>query len=110
VNVPEVISARAHLKGIRWALLSAAALRILTDQPKAIPPGTSVGALHVREVRCKPGRKISAYYDVLVYTEGKGASCLRPVAVTWKSEIDADRGGERNDITKPVFERRDKRC
>jgi len=100
MNIADVVSGRAKLRGIRWALLSAAARKVLADQLRALlPSGAAVGPLCLREVEFRQGRRLTAYYDVVVYTEGKGTSCVRPIAVTWGSEIDADPGGERIDMT-----------
>src|SRR5215472_17862573 len=100
MNIADVVSGRAKLRGIRWALLSAAARKVLADQLRALLPcGAAVGPLCLREVEFRQGRRLTAYYDVVVYTEGKGTSCVRPIAVTWGSEIDADPGGERIDMT-----------
>ncbi|PYT65036.1 MAG: hypothetical protein DMG39_30310 [Acidobacteria bacterium] len=105
MNIAEVVSGRAKLKGIRRALLSAAARNVLADQLRALlPAGAVVGPLRIREAQFKPRRKLTAYYDVVVYAEGKKASCVRPIAVTWESETDADRSGETVDITKAVAE------
>ncbi|PYU66928.1 MAG: hypothetical protein DMG49_20430 [Acidobacteria bacterium] len=105
MNIAEVVSGRAKLKGIRRALLSVAARNLLADQLRALLPAEAVvGPLRIREAQFKPGRKLTAYYDAAVYAEGKKAACVRPIAVTWESETGADRSGEMVDITKAVAE------
>src|SRR5436853_1214448 len=105
MNIAEVGSGRAKLKGIRRALLSVAARNLLADQLRALLPAEAVvGPLRIREAQFKPGRKLTAYYDAAVYAEGKKAACVRPIAVTWESETGADRSGEMVDITKAVAE------
>jgi len=105
MDIGDVVSGRAKLRGIRWALLSAAARKVLADQLTALlPAGAAVGPLRLREVQFKPRRKLTAYYDVVVFTKGRGASCVRPIAVTWGSEPDADHSRERMDMTKALAE------
>ena len=58
MNIAEVVSGRAKLKGIRRALLSVAARNLLADQLRALLPAEAVvGPLRIREAQFKPGRK-----------------------------------------------------
>src|SRR5439155_1363662 len=65
MNIDDVLSGRAGSQGIRWLLLSTTAKKALADQLRALlPDGAAVRECRLREVRFKPGRKITAYYDV----------------------------------------------
>src|SRR2546429_1379733 len=65
-------------------LRSAPARKVLVDQLRALlPAGAAVGPCRLREVRFKPGRKATAYYDALVTAESPEGHHIRPVAVTW---------------------------
>src|SRR2546430_17333694 len=101
MNIANVVSGRAKLKGIRWLLLSATAHKVLADQLRALlPSGAAVGPCRLREARFKPGRKITAYYDALVNTDSPERYHVRPIAVTWGSNTDADRHEETGDLAK----------
>src|SRR5437016_3200717 len=95
MNIGDVVSGRAKLKGIRWALLSVTAHKVLADQLRALlPVGARVGPCRLREARFKPGRKITAYDDALVNTESPEGHQVRPIAVTWGPSPRADRNAE----------------
>src|SRR5438477_468486 len=95
MNTGDVVSGRAKLKGILWALLSVAAHKVLVDQLRALlPVRATVGPCLLREARFKPGRKITAYYDALVNTESTEGHQVRPIAVTWGPSPRADRNAE----------------
>src|SRR5437588_122663 len=95
MNIGDVVSGRAKLKGIRWALLSVTANKVLADQLRALlPVGAAVGPCRLREARFNPGHKITAYYDALVNTESPEGRHVRPIAVTWGPSTRADRYAE----------------
>ena len=84
LNISDALSGFAKLKDIRWMLRSATARKVLVDQLRALlPAGAAVGPCRLREVRFKPGRKATAYYDALVTAESPEGHHIRPVAVTW---------------------------
>lgn len=85
MNIDEVLSGRAGAQGIRWLLLSSTAKKALADQLRALlPDGAVVRECCLQEVRFKPGRKITAYYDVSVSPVDSEGLQVRPVAVTWE--------------------------
>jgi len=91
MNIADVLSGHAELKGIQWVLLSATARRVLAGQLRALlPAGAIVGPCQPREVRFKPGRRLTAYYDALIRTKGTHTYRVRPIAITWGSDGDAD--------------------
>lgn len=95
MNIDDVLSGRAGSPGIRWLLLSTAAKKALTDQLRALlPDGAAVRECRLREVRFKPGRKITAYYDVSASPVDSEGQQLRPVAVTWEQNAHAPRHEE----------------
>src|SRR6266851_7012811 len=100
MNLADALSGRAKLEGIQWVLLSAAPRRVLRDQLKALLSAPNMlGSCRLRRARFKPGRKLTAYYDVLVRREGTVRDCARPVAVTWESDRPA---GRRNEMVDPA--------
>ncbi|PYU09158.1 MAG: hypothetical protein DMG29_20320 [Acidobacteria bacterium] len=97
MNLADALSGRAKLEGIQWVLLSAAPRRVLRDQLKALLSAPNMlGPCRLRRARFKPGRKITAYYDVLVHIEGTEGYSARPITVTWGSDGQADwrQGGD----------------
>lgn len=85
MNIDEVLSGRTGMQGIRWLLLSTTAKKALADQLRALlPDGAAVRECCLREVRFKPGRKITAYYDVSVNHMDSEGRQVCPAAVTWE--------------------------
>src|SRR2546427_8054736 len=97
MNLADALSGRAKLEGIQWVLLSAAPRRVLRDQLKTLLSAPNMlGPCRLRRARFKPGRKLTAHYDALVRVEGIEGFCARPIAVTWRSDGDANQreGGD----------------
>src|SRR5207253_863323 len=95
MNIDDVLSGRAGSQGIRWLLLFTTAKKALADQLRALlPDGAAVRECRLREVRFKPGRKITAYYDVSASPVDSAGQQVRPVAVTWEQNAHAPRHEE----------------
>src|SRR5256885_13435375 len=91
MNIAEVLSRRTTSESVQRLLLSASTQEVLADQLRAIlPPGAAVGPFRLTEVRFKPGRKITAYYDTFVDTESPKGHYVRSIAVTWGPNAQAD--------------------
>ncbi|PYU35943.1 MAG: hypothetical protein DMG28_01680, partial [Acidobacteria bacterium] len=91
MNIADVLSGRAKLEGIQWLLLSATTRRALRGQLRALlsAPAT-LGPCRLRRTRLRPGRKLMAYYDARVHMEGTEGYRVRPIAVTWTVDGEAD--------------------
>src|SRR2546428_11594973 len=99
MTVADMLRGRAELEAIQWVLLSAAPRTVLTDQLKALLSAPNMlGPCHLRRARFKPGRKLTAHYDVLVHVEGAEGYGARPIAVTWRLDGDADRHQAGDDL------------
>ena len=99
MNIADVVSGRVQLKSLQRLLLSPPARRVLADRLRALlPEGASLGPRHLREVRFKPGRQLTAYRDVRVRVGASERYRVRPIAVTWESNADADRHEETVDL------------
>ena len=95
MNLTGALSERTDLDALRWVLLSAAPRRILRNQLKAMLSAPArLGPCRLRRAKFKPGRKLDAYYDALVYGENIKGYCVRPIAVTWRVDHEADRRHE----------------
>src|SRR6266849_5554656 len=91
MNIVDALSGRAKLEGIQWLLLSATPRRVLRDQLKSLLPAPNMlGPCRLRRVRFRPGRKLTAYYDARVRVEGTEGYLVRPIAVTWTVDGEAD--------------------
>jgi aminoglycoside phosphotransferase (APT) family kinase protein len=101
MNVADALSERATLRGIQWLLLSATSRKVLRDQLRALlSAGAILGPCHLRKVRFRPGRELSAYLDARVRIEATEGYRARPIAVTWRSGTDANRHEQMVDLAK----------
>src|SRR6267378_1637115 len=99
MSIADMLSGPAKLEAIQWVLLSAAPRTVLTDQLKALLSAPNMlGPCHLRRARFKPGRKLTAHYEVLVHVEGAEGYGARPIAVTWRLDGDADRHQAGDDL------------
>ena len=97
MNLADALSERAKLEVIQWLLLSLVPRRVLRDHLKGLLSAPNMlGPCRLRRARFKPGRKLTAHYDALVRVEGIEGFCARPIAVTWRSDGDANQreGGD----------------
>jgi aminoglycoside phosphotransferase (APT) family kinase protein len=77
----QVVSGRAGPTDVRAVLLHASTRSsVRRALGTLLPPGARLGTCRLRRVKFKPGRKLTACYDVSA--EGSGAR-VRPVTVTW---------------------------
>ncbi|PYT85210.1 MAG: hypothetical protein DMG40_00190 [Acidobacteria bacterium] len=101
MKIADVLSGRAGLEGIRWLLLAVPARNALKDQLRTLLPGGAAVELCLKEVRFKPGCKITAHYDALVTNkESPQDQQVRPVAVTWGPKAYAKQQEETVDLEK----------
>src|SRR5437764_522432 len=102
MNIADVLSGHAKLKGIRWVLGSSTAHEVLRDRLRGLlPTGFQLGPCRLREVQFKLRRRLTACYDVLVQKEGSDAKYVRPIAVSWGSSRSTD-GQEETDVLAKV--------
>jgi aminoglycoside phosphotransferase (APT) family kinase protein len=91
MNIADALSGPAKLEGIQWMLLSATTRRVLRDQLKSLLPAPNMlGPCRLRHAIFRPGRKLKAYYDARVRVEGTKGYRVRPIAVTWRTDGEAD--------------------
>ena len=102
MNIADVLSGDAKLKGIRWVLRSSMARKVLRDRLRTLlPTRLEVGPCRLREAQFKLGRKLTAYYDVLVQKQGTDRQYVRPIAVSWGSASNTE-GQEETDAPAKV--------
>src|SRR2546422_712756 len=91
MKIGDVLSGRAKLESIQWLLLSATPRRALRGQLRALLSAPAMlGPCRLRRTRLRPGRKLMAYYDARVHMEGTEGYRVRPIAVTWTVDGEAD--------------------
>ena len=79
LNLADALLGRAKLEGVQSVLLSATPRKALPDQLKTLLSAPNMlGPCRLRRARFKPGRKITAYYDVLVHIESTEGYSARP--------------------------------
>jgi hypothetical protein len=81
------LDASAGLAEARWALRSPKGRKMLRRELEALlSDGSSLGRCRLRRAKLKPGRKLSAYFDVSLLDRAGISLGSRPVAVTWEPE------------------------
>src|SRR3989441_4150173 len=91
MNIADVLSGDAKLEGAQWVLLSATPRRALRGQLRALLSAPArLGPCRLRHAIFRPGRKLRAYYDARVHMEGTEGYRVRPIAVTWTVDGEAD--------------------
>ena len=85
----DILSGKAGLAGIHWALNGQASRRLLRSEAQAmLRPGYRAGPFHLTRAKFKPRRKLSAYFTFLALNEiGKPGHPVH-LAVTWQKDLD----------------------
>ena len=82
VNAEDVLSARAGIAEVRWALLGASPRRALRAALQGLlEEGAALRACRVRRAKLKPGRKLTVHYDAWV--RSGGTDLKRSVVAVW---------------------------
>jgi len=84
VNIADALSGSAGLAGVQWALLGPEPRELLLHELSALleDPRLPI-ACDLHRAKYKPGRKLTAYYDLRLGENG-AAQRSRPIAVTWE--------------------------
>ena len=81
----DVLSGQGGLEGIRWALRGPAVKRALRSELGALLAEPSVlGSCLLRRAKWKPGRRLTAYYDVRLLDLNRAGHSLHPIEVDWR--------------------------
>lgn len=88
-NMTEILDGTQGLAGVQ-EVLSGSALgeRLRMILQANLIEGTQVVACRLQRAKFKPGRKLTAYYDLQLQSPGDAPS-VRPLAVTWTRSADA---------------------
>ena len=81
----DALSGQGGLQGIRWALKGPAVKRALRRELGAllIEP-SELGSCLLRRAKWKPGRRLTAYYDVRLLDLNRAGHSLHPIEVDWR--------------------------
>jgi len=63
-----------------------------------LSPKAVLERCHLRDARFRPGHKLSVYLDLIVRLGVTKGYRVRPITVTWESNIDRDRGEETGNL------------
>jgi Ser/Thr protein kinase RdoA (MazF antagonist) len=96
MNVEDMLSGKAGLKGIHGALGGQTARRLLRSEAQSmLRPGYRPGPLHLTRAKFKPGRNLLAYFNFTSLDDAGHASHPVRLAVAWRKSLDgkSDRQG-----------------
>ncbi len=94
-NVSEILLGRHGVEGVQALLAGAPAQEALRNALELmLEEAGRPDACRLQRAKYKPGRKLTAYYDLTVHPHGDTGSYTRPVAVTWSLREDAVPGWE----------------
>ncbi|MCE7983548.1 MAG: aminoglycoside phosphotransferase family protein [Caldilinea sp. CFX5] len=84
MTIDEALSGAAGLAGVQWVLYGAPVQRALQELLATLlaPPAT-VRACRLLRAKVKPGRKLTAYYEVELAGQSDAPPQPRAIAVTW---------------------------
>jgi aminoglycoside phosphotransferase (APT) family kinase protein len=85
MNINEALSGSEGLAGVRWALLDAQPQEALRRAVATLLPSAAMlGRCRLHRAKYKPGRHLTAYYEVSVRDAASGAETLRQIEVSWR--------------------------
>jgi thiamine kinase-like enzyme len=98
MNREDVLSGKAGLAGINWALHGQSSRRLLrSEAQRMLRPGYRVGPFHMTRAKFKPGRKLSAYFTFpALDAAGKVCDSVH-LAVTWQNALDGTNSADGRD-------------
>jgi aminoglycoside phosphotransferase (APT) family kinase protein len=96
VNLADGLSGRGGLEGVQCLLRGRSARQLLRRELAALleHPHTP-GPCRLRRAKFKPGRKLTAYYDLQLHDLEGARRGSRPIAVSWTPADDIRRGSAR---------------
>lgn len=100
MNREDILSGKAGLAGIHWALNGQSSRRLLRNEAQSmLQPGFRAGAFHLTRAKFKPGRKLSAYFSFPILDDAGKVCQSAHLAVTWQDILDDnDQPGERSPL------------
>ena len=91
MNYEDILSGRAGLAGVQWALNSQSSRRMLRREAQAmLRPGYTPGAFELTRAKFKPGRNLLAYFTFPVQDAAGQVSHSIHLAAAWQNILDGD--------------------
>lgn len=95
MNQEEILSGKAGLTGIQWALNGQPSRRLLrSEAQKMLQPAYHAGSFHLTRAKFKPERKLLAYFTFPVRGVASETNHLVHLAVAWQKTMDRNNGTE----------------
>src|SRR5512144_155432 len=95
MNWEDILSGKAGLAGIHWALNGQVSRRLLRREVQAmLQPGYRVGPFQMTRAKFKPGRKLSAYFTFPALDVAEQPCHSLHLAATWQKSLDGDKHTE----------------
>ena len=90
MNQEDILSGKAGLAGIHWALNGQSSRRLLrTEAQRMLRPGYRAGSFHLTRAKFKPDRKLLAYFTFPALDAAGKASHSVLLAAAWQKELDS---------------------
>lgn len=83
--IADVLAGSAGLDGVQWALTGPEPRERLTGALEALLDGARLAGCDLHRAKYKPGRKLTAYYDLRLVAGGADLPA-RPITVTWEPQ------------------------
>ena len=89
MNITDVLSGRAGVAGVQWVLLGRPMRKALrAELGRMLPDAHLLGPCRLRRAKYKPGRHLTAYFDVTILDsllDGRSrGNSVRRIEVTWR--------------------------
>ena len=89
MNQEDILSGKAGLAGIHWALNGQSSRRLLrSEAQRMLRPGYRAGSFHLTRAKFKPDRKLLAYFTFPALDAAGMASQSVLLAAAWQKELD----------------------
>src|SRR6266511_3209109 len=89
MNQEDILSGKAGLAGIHWALNGQSSRRLLrSEAQRMLRPGYHAGPFHLTRAKFKPDRKLLAYFTFPALDAAGKPSHSVQLAATWQKNLD----------------------
>ena len=98
-DMENALAGRSGLAGVQWLLLDPQPQAALHDALVALLPSDGMlGDCRLHRAKYKPGRHLTAYYEVHIHDSAGGDSSVRQIEVSWRPESSHDPRGAMPDM------------
>ncbi|HEU5011994.1 MAG TPA: phosphotransferase [Roseiflexaceae bacterium] len=98
-DMENALAGRSGLAGVQRLLLDRQPQAALRGALAALLPSADMlGECRLHRAKYKPGRHLTAYYEVHVHDPASGDGCARQIEVSWRAESSQDPRGAMTDM------------